>query len=138
MSRSATRSSGADRVRPEHLAAARTAAGAVMLARPRLMPRALGVDSAASARMSWVVQMLGAREVALGVGALVALRRPDRSAARVWVAAGLLSDAVDVLAVGAAVAGGRLSKGAGGAVTVSALGASLLGWRALSEESERG
>ena len=76
--------------------------------------------------------MLGAREVAPGLGALAALRSGDRAAARSWVAAGALCDALDVLAVGAAVASGRLSKPVGGAVVASALGAALGGVRAVS------
>ena len=43
----------------------------------------------------------------------------------------MLSDAVDVLAVGAAVLSGRLSKPVGGAVVVTTAGATLAGVRAL-------
>jgi peptide-methionine (R)-S-oxide reductase len=94
----------------ERLALSRTAVGVTMITRPRTLPRVLGVDSATASRMAWSAQMLGAREVALGLGAFVALRRPDRRAARLWLLAGLLSDAVDALAVGAAAAQGRVSK----------------------------
>ena len=94
----------------ERLSLGRAAVGVTMITRPRTLPRLLGVDSATAARMNWSTQMLGAREVALGLGAFVALRRPDRKAARLWLLAGLLSDAVDALAVGAAVAQGRVSK----------------------------
>ena len=113
------------------LAAGRTGAGVVMLVRPRLLPQTVGVDSASAAKTSWVVQMLGAREVALGLGTLVSLRSCDARAARTWVAAGVLSDAVDVVAVGAAVATGRLSKAFGGVVVLTALGATLAGLRTL-------
>ncbi|MBC7374260.1 MAG: hypothetical protein H7323_09750 [Frankiales bacterium] len=102
-----------------------------MLVRPRLMPQTMGVDSASAAKTSWVVQMLGAREVALGLGTLAALRACDGRAARTWIAAGVLSDAMDVVAVGAAVATGRLSKAVGGAVVLTALGATLAGLKAL-------
>jgi hypothetical protein len=44
--------------------------------------------------MGWAVQMLGAREIALGGGALVA--RQDR---RLWLLAGILSDTADAVAV---------------------------------------
>ena len=94
----------------ERLSLARAAVGANMITQPRTLARVLGVDSAAAARTSWATQMLGAREVALGVGTFVALRRPDTRPARLWLLAGLFSDAVDALAVGAAVARGRVSK----------------------------
>lgn len=117
---------------PTRLAAGRTAAGVVMVARPRLMPEVLGVDSASAAKTAWVVQMLGAREVALGLGALHGVRT---GTSRAWVAAGLLSDAVDVVAVAAAVAKGRLSKPLGGTVVLTALGAALAGASALQSDS---
>ena len=97
--------------------------GVTMITRPRTLPRLLGVDSATASRMAWSAQMLGAREVALGLGAFVALRRPDRRAARLWLLAGLVSDAVDALAVGAAVAQGRVSKVTGTGLVAVAGGA---------------
>ena len=123
-----------DRVAPEHLALGRAGAGSVMVLRPRLLPQLLGVDSATATRMGWAVQMLGAREVALGLGTLAALRRPDAVAARTWVAAGVLCDAVDVLAVGGALLRGRLRPGSGGAVLAVAAGAVALGLRELEED----
>lgn len=119
---------------PARLALGRTGAGVVMVARPRLMPQTMGVDSAAAARTAWVVQMLGAREIALGLGTLAAARSGDGRAVRTWVLAGVLSDAVDVLAVGAAVAQGRLSRPVGGAVVLTALGATLAGLSALDTD----
>ena len=124
----------ADRVTGEHLAYGRAGAGSVMLLRPRALPQALGVDSATATRVGWAVQMLGARELALGLGTLSALRRPDREPSRAWLAAGVLCDAVDVLAISAAIARGRVKKGTGGAVLAVALGAVALGSRALSED----
>ena len=49
-----------------------------MLLRPGWLPDGLGVARDASAGTGWVVQMLGAREIGLGAGALVAGRRGDR------------------------------------------------------------
>src|ERR1035441_5200480 len=79
---------------------------------------------------------LGARDLALGLGALAALQRPaaDPGSASAWVAAGALSDALDVAAslsawrelprVGrwlvVASAGGAALAGAAGAVAVRA------------------
>jgi hypothetical protein len=70
----------------------------------------------------------------LGLGTLVALRRTDRRASRLWLAAGVLSDAVDALAVAGAVARGRVRSGAGGAVLAVAVAAAALGTRELQEE----
>jgi len=120
-------------VTPSRLALGRTVAGAVMLARPRLMPTTMGVDSASAAQTAWVVQMLGAREIALGLGTLGSLRAPDRFASRSWLAAGVLCDGIDVLTVGAALARGRLSKIAGALVVATALGATLAGLRSLQQ-----
>ena len=120
------------RVTPARLALGRTGAGAVMLAKPRLLPESLGVDSASATKTGWVVQMLGAREIALGLGTLVTLRSPDRPAARTWVAAGVLSDSADVLAIGAAVLNGRLSRPVGALVVATALTAALSGLHALA------
>lgn len=116
---------------PARLAVGRTGAGVVMVARPRLLPQALGVDSATATRTAWVVQMVGAREIALGLGTLTALRAPDGRAARTWVAAGVLSDGLDVLAIGAAVLRGRLSRPVGGGVVLTALAATLTGLQSL-------
>lgn len=117
----------------ERLALGRVKVGTVMLAAPRAVPTALGVDSATSARVSWAVQMLGAREVALGLGTWIAVRRGDDRASRLWIMAGLVSDATDALVVGSAVIRGRVSKGAGAGVVAIATTASAVQLAALSE-----
>ena len=121
----------AERASSAHLAWGRAGAGTVMLARPTALPRLLGTDSATAARTGWAVQMLGAREVALGLGTVVALRRDDARSSRTWLAAGVLCDAVDALVVGAATARGRVPAGAGLAVVAVALSAVGLGARDL-------
>lgn len=123
---------------PARLAVGRTGAGTVMVLRPQLLPTALGVDAVSAAKTAWVVQMLGAREIALGLGTLVALRAPDRSNRRAWLAAGVLSDGIDVLAVGAALLQGRLSRSTGTLVAATALGATLAGLRALESDGTQG
>lgn len=124
----------AERVGPEHLALLRAGAGAVMMGRPRVLPQLMGVDSATATRVGWAVQMLGAREIAMGLGTLVALRRPGSAAARTWVAAGVLTDALDVLAVGSALARGRVRASSGAAVLATASAAVVLGCRALQAD----
>ena len=124
----------ADHATPARLALARTAAGTTMVVRPRILPQALGLDSATAARTAWVVQMLGAREIALGLGTFTALRRPDRADSRLWIAGGVLSDAVDAVAVVGALLQGRVSKGAGLGLVAMAVSAVTLGVRELQHE----
>ena len=62
------------------------------------------IGSAAAARPATGVfaRALGARDLALGLGALRALREGDDAAARAWMAAHALSDGVDLVATLAA------------------------------------
>lgn len=108
---------------PGHLAWGRTASGVTMLARPGLLPRALGTDTASAARSSWTVRMLGARELALGLGTTRALRRGDAAETRGWLVAGLISDALDAVALSAAVRRGLLTPVKAGPVVLLALAA---------------
>ena len=117
---------------PTRLSLGRCVAGSVMALRPSLVPTSLGVDPVSAGRTAWAVQMLGARDLALGVGTLVALRRGDTRGARVWLLAGLFSDAVDAVAVSAAIGRGTVRPAPGAvtvatAVTAVAVGASALG-----------
>lgn len=118
---------------PSRLALGRTGIGVAMLTAPTRTVVVLGGDEAAARASSWATQMLGAREIALGLGAFVALRRPDRRPARLWVAAGLLADTVDALAVARATGRGDVQRGPGAvltAVAVTAVGiqtAALIG-----------
>ncbi|HTQ88216.1 MAG TPA: hypothetical protein VMK84_01860 [Streptosporangiaceae bacterium] len=82
------------------VAAGRVALGLTALAWPAV-PARPWVGAAADDLAARVFgRALGARVVALGLGALAALRRPDAEAgpAASWVAAGALSDALDVAA----------------------------------------
>ncbi len=106
-----------------HLALARSGAGVSMITQPTVLPRLLGVDSASAATMAWSTRMLGAREIALGLGAFTALRSGDGTSSRLWLLAGLFSDGVDALAVAAGTARGRLHPVSGAAVTAVACGA---------------
>lgn len=103
-----------------------------MLARPSMVPAQLGVDRATSERMTWAMQMLGAREVALGLGAVAALRSGDSRAARLWLGAGLLADTTDALVLAYAVGRSRVRTAAGAGGVVVAAGASAVRAGALS------
>lgn len=85
------------------VAAIRVALGAGMAVRPALLPRVAGVDRSTAGSLGWLVRMLGDRELALGLGALVSRGAPG------WVAAGLLSDAGDAATLLAAARSGALS-----------------------------
>lgn len=120
-----------DRVTVRQLSLARAAAGAAMLAAPARVPRVLGVDSASATRMAWATRMLGVREVALGLGSAAAQRRPDAAAARLWVWAGLCTDAVDALTLAAGTARGTLSRVTAPALCAASAGAVAVQWRAV-------
>ena len=95
------------------LAAGRAGLGVALVLRPGLLPAGLGASRPGA---DWAVQMLGAREIGLGLGALVAGRRGDRRAGRLWLAAGLLSDATDAVVLSRAAGAGAVSRGPGLAV----------------------
>ena len=82
------------------VAAGRVALGLTALAWPSV-PARPWVGAAADDLAARVFgRALGARDIALGLGALTALQRPaaEHGSARAWVAAGALSDALDVVA----------------------------------------
>src|SRR5215213_6454287 len=81
-------------------AGSRLALGVVVLARPEGLVRLMRVDAATARRVSWLSRMLGARDVALGAGTLLALLRGGQH--RPWLVASAFADAVDAVAVGAA------------------------------------
>ena len=109
------------------VAAGRVAIGLAALAWPSV-PSRPWVGAAADDLAARVFgRALGARDVALGVGALTALRgeAAQPGSARAWVAAGALSDALDVVA---SVSSWRdLPRIGRWLVAVSAAGAALTG-----------
>jgi hypothetical protein len=114
---------------PRGLAAGRALLGASMLGRPTLVSGWLGVDRVTAERVGGLVQMLGAREVALGAGALTS--RGDR---RRWLAGGLLSDAVDAVVVAAAAGRGHVRPGAAAVLVAVAAAAAGLQAEALRRD----
>jgi hypothetical protein len=88
------------------LAGARTAIGVVALASPMLIARPwVGAGAAKAAPGRVLGRALGGRDLALGLGALIALRRAragGQYGAGVWVGVAALADSFDVLATGAA------------------------------------
>lgn len=133
LARTAPAQAAAALLTPSRLSMGRAGMGVAMVARPSSLPALLGADRAATAGSGWVVQMLGAREIALGLGAFTALRRGDGRAARLWLAAGLLSDAVDAVALAGAVGRGTVATAPGTAGAVVATTAAAVQAAALAQ-----
>ena len=117
------------------VAAGRVALGVIALAWP-LVPARPWVGAAADDVAARVFgRALGARDLALGLGALAALQGPAAQAgsARAWVAAGALSDALDVVATVSSwpelprVTRWLVAASAGGAALAGAAGALVAG-----------
>jgi hypothetical protein len=120
------------------VALGRTALGVAALVSPTLIARPwVGEVSGPALRV--LGRALGGRDLALGLGALAALRQ-DTGAGAAWVGAGALSDSLDVLATLTAwrelpPAGRWLVLGtAGGAALAGAVGA----WALLSGQAADG
>src|SRR4051812_49990914 len=81
------------------LALNRISFGAGLILAPRLYGRTwIGSEGADDDRAKVLARALGARDLALGAGGLLALRDGDTERARRWFAAQAVSDAVDFIA----------------------------------------
>ena len=113
------------------VAAGRVALGLTALAWPSVPARPWVGGAADDLAARVFGRALGARDLALGLGALAALQRPaaEPGSASAWVAAGALSDALDVVASLASwrelprVGRWLVVASAGGAALVGAAGA---------------
>ena len=74
-------------------AVARVCFGVSMIVAPRATLRAWIGDDAESARTRMLIRSFGARDLALGVGPLMAMRRG--ASARGWIEAAVIGDAID-------------------------------------------
>lgn len=105
------------------LSIGRAALGAGMVATPALAGRPwVGPDASAPGAMV-IGRAFGARDVVLGLGTLEADRRGE--GVRTWLAAGVIADAVDLVATLAA--GDEIPARGSRAVSVLAGGAALAG-----------
>ena len=86
------------------LAVNRIAFGTGLIVAPSLYARPWLGRAASDERVQVLARALGARDLALGAGGLLALREAQSDQARRWFAAQGMADAVDLLAT---VAGGR-------------------------------
>lgn len=113
------------------LAAARAALGVVALASPALVGRPWVGTTTDGARGRVLARALGGRDLALGLGALAALRRLPSAAAITgrdagfWVGAGAVADSLDVVA--SAIAWDELPAAGRWLVAMSAGGAAVTG-----------
>ena len=109
------------------VAAGRVALGLTALTRPEIPARPWIGPAAADPGARLLARALGARDIALGAGALISLaaRDDDGQAARAWVAMGALADALDASIT--AAAWGGLPRGGRGLVAAAAGGAAVAG-----------
>ena len=113
------------------LAGLRGAVGVGAYAAPNLSAKLFGLDPDGNPQASYLGRLFGARDIALGIGALTTTGATRRS----WLQLGLLCDALDV---GASYLGGRngsLPKSAAVMTGVVAAAAVAMGAVALAGES---
>lgn len=115
------------------IAVGRVGIGATALVAPALVARPWVGGPADGSANRLLARAMGGRDLALGIGALRALRRSDDEA-RPWVALGGMADSVDALATAAAFTSlpgrsrwGILALTAGAAVVSARVAASLDG-----------
>ena len=97
----------------------RVALGAATFFRPETLPRALGVDRGTARRSAPMVRFFAGREVALGLGALHALRT-GRDVTP-WLVAQAIGDAGDALALAAAARARHVAPARAAAVALAAV-----------------
>jgi hypothetical protein len=115
----------------------RVALGAGLIAVPRLFARIWSGRAASDERARVLARGLGARDAALGVGGLLALRDGDRRWAARTFGAQAAADAVDLLAVLMARDRlGRSTRAVAGTMAAGSAGiAAAYAWRMRSEQA---
>ena len=98
------------------IAAGRVAIGASAYLAPNLSGRLFGLDPDGNPQASYLGRLFGARDVALGAGAI----RSPRKQKDAWVAAGMACDVADVGAGALAGIRGTLPPSAAAMVTATA------------------
>jgi hypothetical protein len=98
------------------IAVARIAVGSGTWLAPNLSGRLFGLDPEGNPQLPYVGRLFGARDVALGAGAL----RSSRKNKDAWLTAGLACDAADVAAGVLAGARGQLPLAAAALVSATA------------------
>jgi hypothetical protein len=111
------------------LAGLRLAIGMASWTTPRVAGKLFGLDATANPQSPYLARLFGARDIALGWGALASAGETRRQ----WLVAGLACDVADALAGIAGGRGGYLPKLTSAMVTATALSAVALGAAALAE-----
>ena len=107
------------------MALGRTAFGATLLLRPKLISRAWLGEDAERPAADMLMRVGGARDLAIGLGAVLAIMQGQK--ARGWIEAGVLADAADT-AITLAYLGKLPTQGALTTLAMT-IPAVLLGWR---------
>ena len=115
-----------DRVNSTFLNGGRIAAGVVMVSRPTVLPVAMGVDPKTAQQIAFLPQMLGAREIGIGLGSIA-----NRKQGRLWATVGVIADAGDLAAMILAVRSKTVKPVPGAGIGLVAAGATWIGVQGL-------
>ncbi len=89
------------------LGAGRIVIGAGLIVNPNGLAKGLGIDSDTAHDSRWLTRLAGAREIAIGIGAIRAWRRNEDPSG--WILAQAISDSTDVVAFVVAAKSGKVS-----------------------------
>lgn len=89
----------------------RVAIGIGLIANPMGIGKALGIADEAMRQSVWLARFTGGREIAIGLGTLVAWKRSEPLAG--WIAAQAISDATDTVAFAVVASQGKVSPARG-------------------------
>jgi hypothetical protein len=103
----------------------RTAIATQLLLAPAAATRLVGLDTGTGRRVSWLTRMMAVRDVALGIGGLLAARRGGDPTP--WVLGGAAADAVDAAVLAHALRSRRLRGAVPALATVGAASVAALG-----------
>ena len=89
------------------LGAGRIVIGLGLVVAPDGLARGLGINPEVAVQSRWLTRLAGAREIAIGVGAIRAWRRNEDPAG--WILAQAISDSTDVVAFVVAAKSGKVT-----------------------------
>ena len=89
----------------------RVAIGIGLIANPMGIGKALGIADDAMRQSVWLARFTGGREIAIGLGTLLAWKRSEPLAG--WIAAQAISDATDTVAFAVVASQGKVSPARG-------------------------